>query len=340
MASSSLSGTSLCIHIIYVKGTVAALLPLLGTLVAQTDCKYRLVSNACTAAEEAQLAAYVKGNHRLSFHSLDCTTMVQHHEALAALLHLDDDEFFAFLDSDMVATGPFLLPILLALQTHDAVFTGLPMWHELTEMDMPKAYKFVGGRFLNNHQGQMMGLSYGAFYRRKPLLRFMEKSGIDLRRYYWKGLPTSAQRALAGLGMKKHFFDTAKACNILWQESGAQFQHVETSDLIHFGGISGGAYQESIQKSWVRWTPTAVRRAWRRLRWLMQGVCWDEVKNLEWLMKKRQMVATQLGQLVYHRSQPNQGEMMQGLPSDLAAKITSQLARVQEVLEMAETQEG
>ena len=182
---SQLREEEIVFNIIYVRGTVAELLPLLRNLLSHSVCQYRLVSNHCTAAEEQLLSAEAATSKRLHFHNLGADQILQHHEALHRLMDYDDGPCFAFMDSDIFATGPFVSQFVEALQEHDGVFTGLPIWHEADDGVMPAEFQIAGGRFYKSHNGLTLGLTYCAIYKKEPLQAYMHRSGMDLGRYYW-----------------------------------------------------------------------------------------------------------------------------------------------------------
>ncbi|MEL7148863.1 MAG: glycosyltransferase family A protein, partial [Bacteroidota bacterium] len=157
------------INVIYVRGTVDRLLPFLTSLVNHSLCQFRLISNGCLAKEQALLQQYADHCERASFFDLKTPNVLPHHDVLMRLLPLEQGPVFAFLDSDILAKGPFLKQLLEASTNHQAVFTGFPLWHERNELKMRREFKILGGRFLHSHHEMLYGFSYAAIYRTAPL---------------------------------------------------------------------------------------------------------------------------------------------------------------------------
>ena len=188
--------TTLIFNIIYVRGTVQPLLPMLSTLLAHSTCQYRMVSNACLPEEEALLQRYAAVEPQLHFYSLNTQKIASHHEAMHELLRLDDGPYFAMMDSDIFATAPFEEELLQALEQHKAVFTGLPIWHEHSDGVMPADFRIMGGRFYKAHNDMMLGMTYCAIYHKAPLQTFIQEQGINLASYTWSELPKPKQDQL------------------------------------------------------------------------------------------------------------------------------------------------
>jgi len=236
----------LIFNVIYVKGTVGSLLPSISTMLTSTSCKYRLVSNGCNMQEESELKSYISTDNRLSFYSVQSETIKSHHNVLQELLHLDNSKYFAFIDSDMIAEDDFVGELLGHLKDYDAVFTGLPLWHEKTDWVIPKKHNIMGGLYLQSHHGLNLSVTYCAIYNRKMIQDFIEKTGISFDIYYWAKIPKNYQKTLRDLELKKYFYDTSKVLNILWQHSGAKISYQPVKGLLHLGGISGDSNNSSL----------------------------------------------------------------------------------------------
>lgn len=238
-------------NVIYVKGTVELLLPLLITMLKRTTCDFRLVSNGCTEQEEAILKRFVETDKRFTFYSFKSDSILRHHFILNELLFLDDSEYFAFIDSDMLADGDFTKSLLEELKTVSAVTTGLPIWHEEKDWVMKKEYNVMGGKYLRSHHNLTLGVTYCAIYDRNAAQQFMNMTGIKFDIYRWQDIPIKYRKLLEKLELKKDFYDTGKVFNILWQQYGGIVSYKATPELIHLGGISGdsdlGAFSNRIR---------------------------------------------------------------------------------------------
>ena len=324
------------LNVVYVPNTVALLLPFLNTLLVHSSCQYRLVSNACTAEEEAILQEFAVNHDRVRFYSLEATHMLPHHKVLHRLLHVEDGLYFAFLDSDMVADGPFLRQMLTAMEGKDAIFTGLPMWHEVSEHTMPESFKIAGGRFYKTHNGRTLGLSYAAIYRRASLVPFMERTGLDFRRFEWIDVPIKYKTRLEAMGLRKQFYDTAKVINLFMEDDGYALVCAEVPNLIHFGGVSEqdapDGKKMSLRQRLAKAMPPHLRHLYQILVWLKARVGLEEAKDMARLVQKRRITAALLGQYVKGEEVNWNHPDLHVLSQEIKANIQQKLARVSAVL--------
>ena len=103
------------LNVIYTPGAVRYMAFFALSLLEHSDCQVRLVSNGCDAAERRLLAQLADSQVDMSYHEIPCPQMLAHHDALKHLHALSDGDFFCFVDSDLLATGPFmdeLLPLI------------------------------------------------------------------------------------------------------------------------------------------------------------------------------------------------------------------------------------
>lgn len=240
---------SLIINLIYVKGSVEKLLPLIGTHLANSSCSYRLISNGCTPEEEEILQNLAAQKEQLLYYSIDSVQILPHHVVLNHLLNLDDDKYFAFMDTDILTISDPVPIFLEKLENHDGFTSGFPVWHDSEDLVMPKNFMVMGGRYAKVHTGDIVGLSYMAIYHRDRLKKFIEFSGIDFKRYKWKDIPAHYQSQLKSWGLKKSYFDTGKLLVLLWNRHDGQVSYSPMNEIIHFGGISGGQHLSKQKKS-------------------------------------------------------------------------------------------
>lgn len=327
----------LTINVIYVKGTVKLLLPFLSSLLQYSDCHFRLISNACTADEEEDLTKFAASENRCFFYSLNTERILLHHEVLHRILPEETSPWFAFMDSDIIATGEFLPQLNEALINRQAVFTGLPLWHENTEMKMPKSFKIMGGRYFMSHNDHLLGLSYMAIYKTESLKRFIETSGIDFRRYYWKEIPVKYQKVINELGLRKHLYDTAKVLNIIWQQEGAAMAYKEVNTLIHLGGVSGsdnrGGYFYGLKKNVLRVVPALMSTSIKAILGIKDRISLKERLNIERLVKKRRMSANILRQRLYSPNIKTDRSDMSFVPDRVVKKIEVAIEDIMPVIQ-------
>ena len=80
---------------------------------------------------------------RLEFASLETKTILLHGEALQRLFRSDSADYFACIDSDIFARGPFLTDAQSLLAEHAALSTGLVAWMAPEESVMPRHFVFM-----------------------------------------------------------------------------------------------------------------------------------------------------------------------------------------------------
>lgn len=327
----------LTINIIYVGGTVNLLLPFLSSLLQHSHCKFRLVSNACRADEEATLKQFVTSENRTSFYTLNTSRILLHHEVLHRLLEKEQSEWFAFMDSDIFAKGSFLPKLMDAIKEKDAVFTGLPLWHENSERQMPQEFKIMGGRYLRSHNGLLLGLSYMAIYKTDDLKKFIKSAGIDFRKYYWNEIPDGHQMTLSQAGLRKQMYDTAKVLNILWQNQGGNMVYCETDDLIHLGGLSGednrGGIIMTMKQNILRLFPALISTSVKSIYGNSDRISFRERMNIERLVKKRRVSARLLGQRLYSCSSGSNMKMVRFLGPAVAQKFENAIEVIHPAVE-------
>ncbi|MEQ9423290.1 MAG: glycosyltransferase family A protein [Cyclobacteriaceae bacterium] len=230
----------LTINIIYVKGSVNALLPLFDSLLKNSQCQFQIISNACTQDELRSLNAYCQRNsERVKLLDLMVTTIMPHHEVINVLLENETSDWFCFMDSDCLATGDFLGEWLFGMDESQALFTGFPIWYDYENFKViPHNYKVLFGEYCESHNGVKFGITYCACYRTTILKQVMKEFGITFQRYLWQNIPRSIQNQLMSAELRKEFYDTGKLINILMVLGGAKFKVNESHSLIHLGGIS------------------------------------------------------------------------------------------------------
>lgn len=261
---------SVTFNIIYVGGTVEFLLPFAFTLLEHSSCRFRLVANGCSAAEESRLERVCQKHERLEFYSLSSPEPLVHGQVLSHLQRLERSPYFAFMDSDIFATGPWIDAHLHRLRDRTAIFSCLPVWQDPGELIMPAGYRFMRGGFLETHDGQLLGVSYYAIYRNDPLRDFIRTSGIDFQKYFWRDVPNGYRTVLENRGLKVETYDTCKLLNILFQHEGALMAFEPTEHLTHIGASTAvperKALRYALRRRLVSVLPPHVLDLWRAVR--------------------------------------------------------------------------
>lgn len=205
----------LTLHIIYIRGTVKYLLPLLDSHLGYTEESFTLVANGCHPEEVAQLQrAVARYPSRLTLEVLDGPGgVIRHGQAMEALLHRCPSRFIGFVDSDLIALGPYGHALREKLDGSAAVFSGFPYWtqpRDIVAKDFETgAYSWIG-LAPNDHN---LGVTYLAAYDASLLRKTLQRTGVSLGIQQWYSLPVGTRDQLSALGLRYCKYDTAKIAN-------------------------------------------------------------------------------------------------------------------------------
>lgn len=219
-------------HVVYTPGTVRTLSLFAWSLLEHTDARYCLVSNGCSVLERTFLAALATRDPRLRHRDLG-PAMLPHGEALDLLLEGSSGPWFGFLDSDLLATGDFVLPTPGA-----AVFTGRPTWVAASEETLGPDFQVVSGTFQRDSRGLPLGSTYCALYDRSALLEARHEARVG---FAPGPLPDRVRQRLAEAGLERSVFDTGKVLNALLALSCVPLSWRPDLPVRHLGGVSFGA---------------------------------------------------------------------------------------------------
>lgn len=227
-------------HIVYVPGSVRHLLPFVSTLLRWSDCSFRLVANGCTLTELALMQACCATSDRLACVTLPTDRPWIHHAVLNHLQAQCDEPHFCFMDSDILAGGPFMTAITPHLGAHAGVFAGAPLWMRPADRIFRPEHDVVCGEHDRTAAGLPLGGTFFAIYDNRVLTDFIRTTGIGFEMRSWLQLPSSLQtwcaaRELAG---PRHFFDTGKALNLGLLQAGHKLAVLDSPQLYHLGGLS------------------------------------------------------------------------------------------------------
>jgi len=230
----------LTFHIVYVPGSVRHLLPFVSSLLHWSAYHYRLVANGCSPAEIELLQAYSHTHHRLEFAQIPTTRPLAHHDALNYLQAENREAFFCFMDSDILATGPFMDIIPSCLATHVGLFAGAPLWCRPSDQVFHPEMDVICGEHDRTASGLPLGGTFFAVYNQRVLTDYIRNSGFGFELRSWSHVPATLQPwcAARGLAGPRHFFDTGKVLNLGLLQVGHSLALFESPQLCHLGGLS------------------------------------------------------------------------------------------------------
>ncbi len=258
-------------NILFVSGTVRSLSPfIVSVLDASTDCSVRLVSNGCTADEDQILASMASADHRLSFYKIQTKRALDHGVVLSMLQKNETSPVFAFMDSDIFATGDFLHEFNWSPADSAAVFSCPPAWSNAELEQLPEGYGILSGVYSQMHDGFDVGSSFFAMYDNDLLTRCMSETGLSFKPYMWNELPPELQSEMTAAGKRMAFYDTGKLLNIVLQlRYAAEIEFRRSDTLEHLGGISGFKLARArelygiLQCAWSSVLPRGARYLFR-----------------------------------------------------------------------------
>lgn len=258
----------LTLNIVYTPGTIAMLSFMLHSLLAYSDCSFRLVSNACLPPEQRFLQKLAAGHPRLEFWALPAKRMWPHGQVLNYLHALNRDDHFAFLDSDIFATGEFLPELTAYLSSHNAVFTGAPVWSRSADQVFPQNFQMLSGPYNRTKTGAHIGGTYFAIYDNHMLSDLLSTGGVGFDEYRWEEIPDIWRMPLTSIGLNKQSYDTGKLVNALLIAQGHNLRYVDTPNLIHLGGTSFVPLAARPDQWWDKLPGISALRRWRAERGL------------------------------------------------------------------------
>lgn len=264
---------SLTFHIVYVPGSVAYLLPFVATLLRWSDCRFRLVANGCTPAETVLLQARCAAEPRLELLVIPTNRPLTHHDALNYLQARSRETHFCFMDSDILAVGPFMDAIAPHVTTHTGVFAGAPLWMRPGDGVFHPSYDVVCGEHDRTAAGLPLGGTFFAIYDNQALTDFIHAQGLGFEMRGWPQIPAAMQPWLAAreLAGPRHWFDTGKVLNLALQQRGGALAVLDSPTLHHLGGLSFIAKrnwydaEKGLSGLWGEWY-RAVRTGYAGLR--------------------------------------------------------------------------
>ena len=225
-------------HIIYTPGTAIYLTPLVHSLLAWSDCTFRLVANGCLADEQAFLRHFCDSSTRLEFSALPTKKVVRHGQALAFLHEQTTSDHFCFMDSDILATGEFVEAFQHRLQHNRGLFSCNPIWCRSAEQILPDDAPVIHGRYNNTSAGLCLGSTYFAIYDNQLLTDFLRTTAVGFDGYQWSRIPPRDQETLSALGQRREGYDTGKVLHLLLLAQGEDLLFWNSPDLLHLGGFS------------------------------------------------------------------------------------------------------
>lgn len=235
-------------YIIYTPGTVERLLFLLHSLLQWSDCTFSLVANGCGEQEARRLQTFCQTTARFCFVRLPAAKLQPHGLALNDLQKACDHPYFAFMDSDIYATGAFIADFTGHLAANAGLFSGAPLWSQPADQLAPTDRHVLAGRhhYIGSAPADRIcvGSSYFAIYDNRVLTDLRAATGVGFESYRWSQVPTAYQQGLQRAGHDYQRYETGKLLNLLLHREGYPLSYQASAHLHHIGGLSRFAVAE------------------------------------------------------------------------------------------------
>lgn len=231
-------------HILYLPGLVREQALFLLSLLEHSPCRFHLHGNGLGREEADFLRQLAAGHERLTFSVVSGEGEILIHGTAVQRIwrehHHPGARLFAMLDSDVLATGPWLQELVRLASTHAGVFAGGSSWRD------PDGSIWHGdpahpiyGRQVSTSHGLVIGGGHLAIYHASVLNRMEQLGHLEFHRSRWDDLPAAEQRAYTKLGVRAPFYDSCKLLNLRLHLQGYELARHDPDHLIHLEGMSG-----------------------------------------------------------------------------------------------------
>lgn len=231
-------------NIIFTPNTVEYLSPFVLSLLRWTDCRYRIISNGCAADERRMLEDFCRNDSRLEYLLVNESGMLEHGLVLDQLQELNTGDWFCFMDSDILAVGPYMEQLREQLAHCDVFSSGHPLWHADEDILLPVSFQRLQGSYFATEDGKSLGGTYFAIYYNPLLTQIRSSTGVGFRFYRWDEVAQEHRQTLRRIGLDKLDYDTGKLLMALMLAAGARFRSADINEIRHLGGFSARAGDE------------------------------------------------------------------------------------------------
>ena len=164
--------------------------------------------------------------------------MVPHGETLDFLHARTDSPYFCFMDSDIMATGPFLQEFQADLDAAELFSSGLPLWHNERDITIPDYFDHMHGIHAYTASGLTIACDYFVVYDNRAFVEARNATGIGLAVCGWQQLSPANQDAIRKVDRQRKDYDSGKALTLLMAARGARIRFRQSDRLKHIGGFT------------------------------------------------------------------------------------------------------
>jgi hypothetical protein len=225
-------------NIIYTPGTVRYLTPFILTLLKWSNCRYRIVANGCSPAECELLTTICALDDRLELLIMPEQRMVPHGETLNFLHERTQSDYFCFMDSDILAVGPFMDDFRGDLNDSDLFSSCLPLWHNDRDITIPDSFQHLHGIHAYTESGQTIACDYFVVYDNRAFTESRTATGVGLAVCGWNDIAAENQKIVREMGQARSDYDSGKLLTLLMAARGARINFRQSDNLNHIGGFT------------------------------------------------------------------------------------------------------
>lgn len=230
-------------NVVFTPGSPARLLPFSLSLLQSPSVRVRVVANGCDPREIALMRAAAETDERLSHYVLQSAHPIEHGLALNHLFETFPEPRFAFVDSDVIATGDFMRALSSLAPGQVGVFTAPPVWMTDDEAVSIPGSSILSGRRRRLQDGTFVGNTYCAIYERAVVEPVWRAAPRGFALHHKHRLPRSVRASLAARGWRFRTLDTARLINLQLLLAGFKLENRRVPELHHLGGFSVRHFQ-------------------------------------------------------------------------------------------------
>lgn len=210
-----------------------------ASILHHSGVRLRFVLNGCAPGQREQMEGFVEKWPGRVVEIIEVSPpdeMIAHGVALDRVRgQRDDGDYFAMIDPDILATGPFTPPLKDLLAKHSVVSSGVEVWS--TSNLVPAGQPGVAGENFYTADGFVFGGPHFTMYHRDVLDEVCDRWGVGLGSA-GPELRDDTLEHLKAAGHEYIVYDTAKIVGALIQADGHSLVHHDVEPISHFGGMS------------------------------------------------------------------------------------------------------
>ena len=229
-------------NVVFTRGYAWPLLPFALSLLQSPSVRVRLVGNGCAEDELELMGSLAAREGRLEHHSLPYALPVEHGVALNDLFEAFPEPHFAFIDSDVIASGDFMSSLGPLRPGQAGIFTAPPVWMTPAQLEARSSVHTLNAIIRNLPDGTYVGNTYCALYDRAALEPAWLSAPLGFCSHRAGQIPRDLNRWLKERGWRIRWLDSARVVNLQLLRAGHELEERAVPELHHAGGFSIRAF--------------------------------------------------------------------------------------------------